>query len=284
MHISYDVPDWTRGFYQDESPVRKCARPWKMIHQTPGGIAVLLCHGYTGYPGELIRPGIDLYEAGMDCYAVRYPGHGTSKQDFQRTNAKDWLGTAENAYQDIASRYRKVYLVGHSMGGDIAILLASRHSEVKRMALLAPALVMKSLSTKREKLKLEIAQVFFPKEIKVDWKRDAEYHFLYEGDPDDDPYLGSQYWSYLFPRKVWQLKELSRMAITALASVKADTLVLTGGRDAAVDQCVGPMVAGKPFGDNKHVHLPGATHLIPYDKDQQSQDDGMQAIVKWFTA
>jgi hypothetical protein len=24
--------------------------------------------------------------------------------------------------------------------------------------------------------------------------------------------------------------------------------------------------------------------LIPYDKDQQSQDDGMQAIVKWFTA
>ncbi|MCH3907557.1 MAG: alpha/beta fold hydrolase [Sphaerochaeta sp.] len=283
MHISYDVPDWSAGWYQDKAPVRRCARPWKMVHDAPSDVAVLLCHGYTGYPGELIRPGIDLYDAGFDCYAVRYPGHGTSGDDFQRSGREDWLGTAENAYQDLASRYHEVYLVGHSMGGSVAVLLSSRHPEVKKMALIAPALVMKSLATGWRKFQLTFAQVFSPKKIAVPWNRDPGYHFLYEGDPDDDAYLGSQYWSWLFPRKVWDLHRMCVEAVKALDAVKADTLVLTGGKDDAVDRKAGEMVAAKPLGKNRHVHLPNATHLIPYDKDKASQDQGMGEIVTWFT-
>jgi len=69
MHITYDIPDFTEHHYQDKAPVRKSARPWAMIHEEAVGKAVLLCHGYTGYPGELIRPGIDLFAAGFDVYS-----------------------------------------------------------------------------------------------------------------------------------------------------------------------------------------------------------------------
>ena len=65
MQITYEVPDFNEHHYQDKAPVRKSARPWAMVHARSVKKAVLLCHGFTGYPGELIRPGIDLFAAGM---------------------------------------------------------------------------------------------------------------------------------------------------------------------------------------------------------------------------
>lgn len=283
MHIAYDVPDWTKGFYQDQAPVRKCARPWRMAHEKKSDVAVLLCHGYTGYPGELIRPGIDLYDAGFDCYAIRYPGHGTSQRDFLKSDRRDWLGTAEAAYEDLQGRYRNVYLAGHSMGGIITVILAARHPQVKRIALIAPALEMIALQSRWKRIQLAFSQLCFPDAVRVPWKRDPAYHFLYEGDPDDDAYLGAEYWQYMFVRKVWQLNALAKQARSLLPSVKADALSLSGGLDVAVCERSSVMVEQKPLGVNKHIHLPNATHLIPYDKDQASQDAGMRAIVDWFT-
>ncbi|MGH0053127.1 MAG: alpha/beta hydrolase, partial [Sphaerochaetaceae bacterium] len=64
MNITYEIPDFTVKHYQDTAPVRKCARAWAMVHDEHAKEVVLLCHGYTGYPGELIRPGIDLFDKG----------------------------------------------------------------------------------------------------------------------------------------------------------------------------------------------------------------------------
>lgn len=276
MHISYDVLAWDTNHYQDKAPVRKCARSWQMIHQEKAEKAVLLVHGFSGYPGELIRPGVDLYEAGFDCYAPRMPGHGTSGDDFLSSKAEDWIGTIYDAYALLAQSYESVYLVGHSMGGAIATIIADAFDS-ERLALLAPALIIPSIPV----WKLRLFR-HFVKRQKVEWKSDPEYHFYYEGDEGDDEFLGSQYWSYIFPPAVWELERVRRQAIASLDNLKADTLVISGGLDKTVPQSASRLVAEKPKGDNKHLHIPAASHFMPYDKDLPAQDKVVKSVVDWF--
>lgn len=44
--------------------------------------AILLIHGYTGSPRDMIWLGHQLNEAGYNIYIPRLPGHGTNKNDF----------------------------------------------------------------------------------------------------------------------------------------------------------------------------------------------------------
>ena len=79
----FSVPtDWSRDFYCDKGPVIPAARPFTLLHEPRAEKAVLLVHGFTGYPGELVRPAEDLYEKGFDCFVPRLPGHGTTGKDF----------------------------------------------------------------------------------------------------------------------------------------------------------------------------------------------------------
>ena len=83
------------------------------------------------------------------------------------------------------------------MGGIITVILAARHPQVKRIALIAPALEMIALQSRWKRIQLAFSQLCFPDAVRVPWKRDPAYHFLYEGDPDDDAYLGAEYWQYM---------------------------------------------------------------------------------------
>ena len=64
--------------------------------------AVLLVHGYTGYPGELRSVADALYEAGHSVYAPRLPGHGTTRADFLQTGFF-LFGRADGTVQNSAA-------------------------------------------------------------------------------------------------------------------------------------------------------------------------------------
>jgi len=276
MNISYDVFAWNKNHYQDKAPVRKCARAWQMVHQERPPKAVLLVHGFSGYPGELIRPGVDLYEAGFDCFTPRLPGHGTSGDDFLASKAPDWIGTIYDAYGNLSKRYEKVYLVGHSMGGAIATIISDAF-DADRLALLAPALLLPAIPVS----KLRIFR-HFVKRQKISWKSDPEYHFHYEGDEDDDAFLGSEYWSFIFPPAVWELEKIRRQAVACLDHLAADTLIISGGLDKTVPQSSSRLVTEKAKGRNLHLHIPAASHLMPYDKDLPAQNKAMETVVSWL--
>ncbi len=276
MNITYDVPDWNSRHYQDCEPVRTCARAWAMLHTEKASQAVLLCHGYTGYPGELTRVGMELHAKGYDVYCPRYPGHGTSARDFLATKAEDWIGTAYDAYSDLSKQYEQVAVVGHSMGGAIATIVADAF-DADTLVLLAPALVIPSIPT----CSLFFAR-FFVKRRKVAWQSDPSYHMYGERDPEDDAYLGSQYWSYQYPKQIWELERVRRQAVACIDHLGADTLSISGGQDKTIPQEASILVTSKSKGQNKHLHLPNAGHLIPYDKDMQSQNEAMAAVVSWI--
>lgn len=276
MNISYDIQDYTLPYYQDVAPVIKAARPWCMVHEPRAKHAVLCLHGYAGYPGELVRPGIDLYEKGMDVFAPRYPGFGTSGNDFLASSVEDWLGTAYDAAQALTSSYDEVSVVGHSMGGAMAVLIASAFS-LKRAVLLSPVFILPKLKPWQLRL-LKLLK----KRIAVPWHSDKSFTFFYEGDEGDDERLGAEYWSWLYPKSLLGLDHIRRMAVAALDTFTTDTLIITGDDDAIIPKESAQLFLAQVKGRATHLTIANGTHYLPYDRDAQAREKAMHACTQFL--
>ncbi len=107
-----------------------------------GPDGVLILHGLTGSPWE-VRPLAERFVA--DGYTVAMPllaGHGGSVDALARSRWRDWLSSARQGMAWLEARCARIHLVGLSMGGALALLLAGQRSAVEpgTLTLLAPAL------------------------------------------------------------------------------------------------------------------------------------------------
>ena len=66
------------------------------------------------------------------------PGHDV--RDISKTKMEEWINASRD-YVDylIKHHYRRIYIVGHSMGGVIAAYLATKYRQVKRVVLASPS-------------------------------------------------------------------------------------------------------------------------------------------------
>ncbi|KIF70264.1 esterase [Streptomyces sp. AcH 505] len=105
-------------------PVVPGAEPYR--HEG-GDVGVLLCHGFTGSPRSL-RPWAEyLAERGLSVSLPLLPGHGTRWQDMQVTGWQDWYAEVDLALRQLLDRCEQVFVAGLSMGGALALRLASKH-------------------------------------------------------------------------------------------------------------------------------------------------------------
>src|SRR5262249_13233346 len=105
-----------------------------------GPDGVLVVHGFTGSP-QSMRPLAEAFAAaGFTVELPLLPGHGTSVDDMIPTSWADWSGAAEVAYQELASRCRRVIVAGLSMGGTLTVWLAAHHPEIAGIVCVNPAI------------------------------------------------------------------------------------------------------------------------------------------------
>jgi carboxylesterase len=104
------------------------------------GEAVVLFHGYTGHPGHCTPLGEALAEAGHTVVAPRLAGHTGNAEDMADVTWRDWMSSARSAAESV-SEHRRVHLVGLSMGGLLAILLARPLAAASITTVNAPILV-----------------------------------------------------------------------------------------------------------------------------------------------
>lgn len=109
-----------------------------------GRIGVLVCHGFTGTP-QSMRPLADRFASeGFSVRLPRLPGHGTTWQEMNKTRWTDWFAEVDAAYAELAAKCDRVFVVGLSMGGTLATLVAETHpNDVAGLVLINPAYVMK---------------------------------------------------------------------------------------------------------------------------------------------
>jgi carboxylesterase len=118
-----------------ESGVMQGAEPVRIDRGR--GRACLLLHGWLTTPADFGDLPEKLDEAGWDIYAPLQAGHGTGPADLEGVTADDLLGTARQHYEELTSRYDRVALVGFSMGGTMATILAAEQPP-HALVLIAP--------------------------------------------------------------------------------------------------------------------------------------------------
>ncbi len=86
----------------------------------------LLIHGFTGAPKEMRWMGEYLAGRGFSVLGVRLTGHATRPEDMIRSRRTDWLASVEDGYHLLRGLADRIYLVGLSMGGVLALLMSTR--------------------------------------------------------------------------------------------------------------------------------------------------------------
>jgi carboxylesterase len=88
---------------------------------------------------------ISIMHAGYTVEAPLLPGHGTSPEDLAIRHYQEWIDSAENAYISLQENASTIFVGGESMGGLLALHLASKHPEIAGILLFAPALIIRGL-------------------------------------------------------------------------------------------------------------------------------------------
>lgn len=92
----------------------------------PSKPACLLIHGFTGTPKEMRWMGEYLNQRGFTCLGIRLSGHATHPEDMIPSKYTDWIASVEDGYHLLSSITDNIYIVGLSMGGNLALLMSSR--------------------------------------------------------------------------------------------------------------------------------------------------------------
>ncbi len=101
------------------------------------GICVILVHGWTSTPYEMRVLGEQLHREGFAVDAPLLSGHGICPNALENVMWKQWVDDVERAYERVKKQYKKVYIGGMSMGGNLALHVASHKSDVDGVILMS---------------------------------------------------------------------------------------------------------------------------------------------------
>tara|TARA_Y100001968_G_scaffold296196_1_gene304223 strand:+ start:4231 stop:4983 length:753 start_codon:yes stop_codon:yes gene_type:complete len=86
---------------------------------------VYIIHGFTSTTYETKDLAKFLADNGFHTKTNNLPGHGTSIDDCNSTKYQEWLEFVEKDFAEMLSENDNIYIVGISMGGALALHLAS---------------------------------------------------------------------------------------------------------------------------------------------------------------
>ena len=221
-----------------------------------GDIGVLLVHGFTGTPVEMRFLGEQLADSGFRVHGMLLPGHGTRVEDLDRTSWRDWADAVEDAFDALALSCRRVAVVGQSLGGLLALHLASRRSDVAAVGSLATPLWLEGLSARVAKWAASGALPF------------SSVPKLY-GSDCSDPKVRRDNPAYdaIPTRGLAQLAEYMHVASDALDKISAPVLVVHGMHDHTAPVACAARIAERANAVRVRI-LPRSYHLVTVDVER----------------
>jgi carboxylesterase len=243
---------------------------YSLVHdeQDSDRLGVMLVHGFTGTPADM-RPLAELlHQRGADCHVPMQRGMATDITSLPTTTATVWRASMLEAWREHTSRYRRTVLVGYSMGGASAILMAAE-TPPDLLLLLAPFVKIND----RRAVFLPIAKRMM-KDIRlftnVDFANpDVQKWFdvalpgLDIADPEIQRQVTAE--SGVPPVVIAELQTFGGMALRAARQVTAPVVILQGHEDEVVHRRDTRKLSDEFARLQAYHEIPG-DHLIPLDR------------------
>jgi carboxylesterase len=231
--------------------------------------AALLLHGFGDTPQTLTYLAEHLNAQGWAVRAPLLPGHGRSLRAFAESRAEHWLSAAREGLAAMRARHGPVALVGLSMGGALATILAAEQQDTPAIALVAPYLSMPTL-VQRVARAHHLCTPFAPY---LAGRGERSIH-----DPSERP--KNLAYGMSTPRLLFELLQVVRLARAAAPQVGAPTLVVQSREDNRIPADAGERAYAlfqAPV--RRLVWLEGCGHLITVD---YGRDRVFAAVEEWL--
>ena len=231
------------------APILAGAEPWS-AQGGPDGALVL--HGFTGNPQSMRGLAEAFAGAGFAVELPLLPGHGTSIEDMLPTGWDDWSKVAEEVYDQLARRCRRVVVAGLSMGGALAAWLTERHPEIAGLVAINP-FVEPPAESFREMLRgaLDAGTETMPG-IASDIAMDGVEELAYTASP-------------IAP--MLSLVEATDAIAADLGSIRCPVLLLSSRQDHVVPPASGDLLESRVAGPVERVWLERSYHVATLDHD-----------------
>ena len=115
---------------------------------------ILLCHGLTGSPKNMLELGKYLNKLGYTVSCPQYKGHGSESKKFLQTNVDMWFKDIVDEVDNLKEKVNGIYVMGLSMGGSFAIKVAQIY-DVKALVTMNAPLIGLPLKEEFTKLNYE---------------------------------------------------------------------------------------------------------------------------------
>ena len=223
--------------------------------QEGGSRGVLLLHGFGDTPQTLSLLAHRLHKTGYSVLVPLLPGHGRTMQAFRQSTAKDWIAAADESFAELCQRTTQTSVVGLSMGGALAMVLAASAKNIAALVLVAPYLGMpigvRAAAMTHWVWGRLVGEVNArnPRSIRNPVEREKNLAY-----------------GAVTGRALFELWRVVRAARKALPSVTAPTLMIQSREDPRIS----PEVAESAFGilgaqQKRLVWTEGAGHIITVD-------------------
>ena len=230
-----------------------------------GGDTGCLClHGFTATPSEVRWLGEYLRDCGCTVYGQRLAGHGTDPTHLARTTWLDWYASALDGYHLLRQTCRRIVLIGHSMGGLLALLLATEVETAGVAALATPLRFTSRAIANARWLKYPLPYSMqpdlsaLPQVVREEQARRGE------------AVRGRVRYDRWSSAAVGELYALSRYTETQLAQVTAPLLLVYSQADTTAVVAQGDYIAAAVSSQNIRRHvLQHSGHILTQDVERE---------------
>jgi carboxylesterase len=227
---------------------------------------ILAVHGFTGSPAEFRRVGYYLQDRGYTVCAPQLPGHGTTPEDMIKTGWVDWYGHVVSTYQKLQGSYEHIIPMGHSMGGLLALKLASEHKVDGVLSLAAP---------------------IFLQSRKTVWAFLMKYIITYvEKNPITDEQILQDAWTYSKTPVpcVASLRRLIRNVKSSLKRVEVPIFIGQGERDGTVQPRSASYIYDRVSSPKRKLNwYPDTSHAILLDRERDQVYEDILSFIEMLT-
>ncbi|MFH1209769.1 MAG: alpha/beta fold hydrolase [archaeon] len=233
-----------------------------------GKICCLLLHGYTSTPDDFRYLTPFLLKKKLSVHTPLLKGHGTDPLDLANTNYKDWMKSAEDALEKVEKQYNKIFIIGNSIGGNLAFLL-KQNKKVKGIISLGTPLFFRFGLTIRLFLPFmylfkDFQKKYYPEEIRKVIEDNKKVHYKY------------------YPvNTAFSVLKIMKMTKKNLVNIEKPVLVMQSSKDITLDNDNALYIFNKIKSINKKlVFIPDSYHVFIMDKYKEMAFDEIYEFIK----